>query len=142
MSLPQIRTAGYKQRIVRSHITFTCKFDAINDDFISPKAWWVVRGTLASCALGEHYFQSFSPAPNSATTQLLQAIACGAGKRHHSGDIKTAFLHNCLLPHEMIPIKLPPGMEIMGSRGRRVTRPRNLSAWAIWYAQCLIVLDS
>ena len=111
MTMAAVRKAGYKQRPVRSHIIFSCKTDIVTGTFLMPKARWVVDGTPAQMALFEHYVHSYSPAPNPVATRMMQAAACGLGKRRHAGDIKTAFLHSRLTPSEMVPIRLPATME-------------------------------
>ena len=113
MTITQVRNAGYKQSPVRSHIIFCCKYDVVTGAFKSPKARWVVEGTTQQCKFGVHWFESFSHASNPVATRLMQAIAVGEDKKRHAGDIKTAFLHSRLQPHEIIPIRLPPGMEVM-----------------------------
>ena len=45
------------------------------------------------------------------------AVACGYCKTRHACDVKTAFLHSDLQPHEQIPIRLPDGMEVHDEDG-------------------------
>ena len=112
MELKDVRARGYHHSPVRSHMIFDCKYDIVTNEFLKPKARWVAEGTPSQCRKGEHFFESYSPAPCPIATRVLQAIACGYNKKRHAADVDTAFLHARLEDREKIPIKLPPGMEI------------------------------
>ena len=117
MSLDTVRDKGYKQRPVRSHFIFDSKYDICTGAFLKPKARWVVQGDPNQMKKGIHYFQSYSPAPSTTTTRMMQSIACGYDKKRHAADVETAFLHSDLESHEQIPIRLPDGMETTDQSG-------------------------
>ena len=117
MSIDTVRKEGYRQQPVRSHFIFDSKYDIINGNFLKPKARWVVQGDPNQMTKGVHYFHSYSPAPSTTTTRMLQAVACGYNKTRHACDVETAFLHSDLQPHEQIPIRLPDGMEVQEADG-------------------------
>ena len=75
--LDTVRQKGYKQRPVRSHFNFDSKYDICTGNFLKPKARWVVQGGPTQMTKGVHYFQSYSLAPSTMTTRMMQSIACG-----------------------------------------------------------------
>ena len=107
MSLDSVRNEGYSQRPVRSHFIFDSKYDIIDGN---------VQGDPNQMTKYVHYFYSYSHAPSTTTTRMLQAVACGYCKTRHACDM-TAFLHSDLQPHEQILIRLPDGMEVHDEDG-------------------------
>ena len=106
MSLDSVRNEGYSQRPVRSHFIFDSKYDIIDGN---------VQGDTNQMTKYVHYFYSYSHAPSTTTTRMLQAVACGYCTRH-ACDM-TTFLHSDLQPHEQILIRLPDGMEVHDEDG-------------------------
>ena len=75
MTLPECRELGYDTSPVRSHYIFDSKYSVATDKFIKPKGRFVVDGTPHQMKAQEHYWETYSPAPNTIATRFLQAIA-------------------------------------------------------------------
>ena len=132
MTLAECRAQGYHMSPVRSHFIFTSKYSVSTDQFVKPKGRFVVDGTPQQMKKEVHYWESYSPAPNTVATRLLQAVACGSRvqkwkiygvkpddpkgevkyKKRFSADVSTAFLHSVLEKWEQFICRLPAGCEV------------------------------
>lgn len=123
---------GYQMSLVRSHFIFTSKYSVGTDQFVKPKGRFVIDGTPQQMKKEVHYWESYSPAPNTIATRLLLAVACGSRaqkfkiygidpkdpkgdvkyKKRFSADVSTAFLHSVLEKREQFICRLPAGCEV------------------------------
>ena len=75
---------------VRSHWIFDSKYCIKTEVFLKSKGRWVIDGTTRAMRYNEHFWESFSPAPNPIATRIMQSIACGYDKKRYAADVEVA----------------------------------------------------
>ena len=117
MTLSQCRALGKHMSPVRSHWIFDSKYCIKTEVFLKSKGRWVIDGTTRAMRYNEHFWESFSPAPNPIATRIMQSVACGYDKKRYAADVEVAFLKSLLKPHEQIIVRLPDGQETTNADG-------------------------
>ena len=117
MTLSQCRALGKHMSLVRSHWIFDSKYCIKIEVFLKSKGRWVIDGTTCAMWYNEHFWESFSPAPNLIATRIMQSVACGYDKKRYAADVEVAFLKSLLKPHEQIIVRLPDGQETTNADG-------------------------
>ena len=105
MTLDEIRKAGVTSKPVPCRPVLEIK--RLPDGGISKwKSRFVVQGHAGYLHKFEHYWETFSAAPNIATTRILQLLVV-QGWHSRACDIETAFLWGKLPVHERMPVIIP-----------------------------------
>ena len=105
MKLQAIRDMGIKQSIVPCREILQIK--EVDGKVEKWKNRLVIQGSPNNCKKGEHYHETYSPAPNCTTTRIMMSLVVQLGLLLISVDISQAYLWSRMSLHERMPIRMP-----------------------------------
>ena len=105
MKISEIRKMGIKQSIVPCREMLQIK--EVDGKVEKWKNRLVIQGSQYNCKKGEHYTDTYSPAPNCTTTRILLSLVVQLGLLLLSVDISQAYLWGRMPLHERMPIRMP-----------------------------------
>jgi len=105
MKIADIRAQGIKQSICPCREL--CELKGSDGEVEKWKTRLVIQGSPNNVKHGEHYFDTFAPAPNCTTTRILLTLIVQLGLYLFSADISAAYLHGRMPADQQIPIRLP-----------------------------------
>ena len=120
MTLAAIRLMGIMQSIVPCRELTTIK--SIDGNVEKWKNRLVIQGSPNNCKHGEHYHDTFSPAPNCTTTRMLLCFIVQLGLVLCSVDVSSAYLHGRLPLDERMPIRMPKHLRKYDKNGEEMYR--------------------
>ena len=103
--LSDIRAQGVMQSVVSSRELLECKGE--DGEVQKWKTRVIIQGSPNNCKKGEHYFDTYAPAPNMTTTRMLLTLIVQLGLLLCSIDVCSAYLWGRMKPDEIMPIRMP-----------------------------------
>ena len=103
--LSDIRAQGIMQSVVPSRELLECKGE--DGEVQKWKTRVIIQGSPNNCKKGEHYYDTYAPAPNMTTTRMLLTLIVQLGLMLYSIDVCSAYLWGRMKPDEIMPIRMP-----------------------------------
>ena len=103
--LSDIRAQGVMQFVVPSRELLECKQE--DGEVQKWKTRVIIQGSPNNCKKGEHYYDTYAPAPNMTTTRMLLTLIVQLGLMLYSIDVWSTYLWGRMKPDEIMPIRMP-----------------------------------
>ena len=103
--LSDIRAQGVMQSVVPCRELLECKQE--DGEVQKWKTRVIIQGSPNNCKKGEHYYDTYAPAPNMTTTRMLLTLIVQLGLLLCSIDVCSAYLWGRMKPDEIMPIRMP-----------------------------------